>query len=205
MLQRMFPQENSSLKALAGLADQVAESAAILSEMVGSPEERYSELLERMLNHESTTVDTLFTTMTAVRSSFSTPIPREDIYSLAVELNNAVEKLASAANIMHLYTIVRFSPKAATLLDLIQRQAVLTSAIIPRLSELQSFDDYWINLLRLTKQAVRIAEEYDADALGRYKHTRYLQTTVFIHKLVEASEAMKSVATEIGRIIVQES
>ena len=79
MLQRMFPQENSSLKALAGLSDQVAESAAILSEMVGSPEERYPELLERMLNHESTTVDTLFTTMTAVRSSFSTPIPREDI------------------------------------------------------------------------------------------------------------------------------
>ena len=135
MLQRMFPQENSSLKALAGLADQVSESAAILSEMVGSPEERYPELLERMLNHESTTVDTLFTTMTAVRSSFSTPIPREDIYTLAVELNTAVEKLASAANIMHLYTIVRFSPKAATLLDLIQRQAILTSAIIPRLSE----------------------------------------------------------------------
>lgn len=205
MLQRMFPQENSSLKALAGLSGQVAEAAAILSEMMGSPEERYPELLERMLAHESATVDTLFTTMTAVRSSFSTPIPREDIYTLAVDLNTAVEKLASAANILHLYSIVRFSPKAATLLDLIQRQAVLTTAIIPRLADLRNLDDYWIDLLRLTKQAVRISEEYDADALSRYKQTRYLQTTKFIQKLAEASEAMRSVATEIGRIIVQES
>ncbi|MDO4898173.1 MAG: phosphate transport regulator [Rothia sp. (in: high G+C Gram-positive bacteria)] len=205
MLQRIFPQENSSLKALAGLSEHVAESAAILSEMVGSPEERYPELLERMLAHESMTVDTLLTTMTAVRSSFSTPIPREDVYTLAVALNTAVEKLASAANIMHLYTIVRFSPRAATLLDLIQRQAVLTSAVIPHLSELRSLDDYWIDMLRITKQAVRIAEEYDADALSRYKQNRYLQTTQFIKKLTEASEAMRTVATEIGRIVVQES
>lgn len=205
MLQRMFPQENSSLTALAELSGQVSGAAALLSEMVGSPEERYPELLERILTQEAATLDMLLTTMTAVRSSFSTPIAREDIYTLAVSLNTAVEKLTSAANILHLYGIVRFSPKAATLLDLIQRQAVLTTGIIPKLSTLRDLDDYWITMLRITKQAVRIAEEYDADIQGRYKQSRYLQTTRFIHKLIEASEAMRTVATEIGRIIVQES
>lgn len=205
MLQRIFPQENSSLKALAGISAQVAEAAAILSEMVGSHEDRYPELIERMLNHESDTVDMLATTMTAVRSSFASPIPREDIYTLAVSLNTAVEKLTSAANILHLNNIVRFSPRAATLLDLIQRQAVLTTGVIPRLSQLRDIDDYWVDMLRLTKQAVRIAEEYDADILTRYKQTRYLQSTRFIQQLVEATNAMRTVATDIGRIIVQES
>lgn len=205
MLQRIFPQENSSLRALAGISEQVAGSAAILSEMVGSHEDSYPELLERMLDHESKTVDMLATTMTAVRSSFSTPIPREDIYTLAVSLNTAVEKLTSAAHILHLNNIVRFSPRAATLLDLIQRQAILTTNVIPKLSELRGIDDYWVDMLRLTKQAVRIAEEYDADILDRYKQNRYLQTTRFIQKLVEATNAMRTVATDIGRIIVQES
>lgn len=205
MLQRMFPQENSSLTVLAELSGQVSGAAALLSEMVGSPEERYPELLERIFTQEAETLDILLATMTAVRSSFSTPIAREDIYTLAVSLNTAVEKLTSAANILHLYSIVRFSPKVATLLDLIQRQAVLTTGIIPKLSTLRDLDDYWITMLRITKQSVRIAEEYDADIQGRYKQSRYLQTTRFIHKLIEASEAMHTVATEIGRIIVQES
>lgn len=205
MLQRMFPQENTSLTALATLSEQVTGAAALLSEMVGSPEDRYPELLERTLTHEAATLDMLHTTMTAVRSSFSTPIPREDIYTLAVSLNNVVEKLTSAANILHLYHIVRFSPKAATLLDLIQRQAVLTTEIIPKLSTLRDLDDYWITMLRITKQAVRTAEEYDADIQDRYKQARYLQTTQFVRKLIEASEAMRTLAAEIGRIIVQES
>ncbi|WP_237201921.1 DUF47 domain-containing protein [Rothia nasimurium] len=205
MLQRMFPQENTSLAALAGLSEQVSGAAALLSEMVGSPEDRYATLLERILTHEAETLDMLHTTMTAVRSSFSTPIPREDIYTLAVSLGGVVEKLTSAANILYLNNIVRFSPRAATLLDLIQRQAVLTTQTIPKLSDLRDLDDYWITMLRITKQAVRIAEEYDADILSRYKQTRYLQTTRFVHKLIEASEAMRSLATEIGRIIVQES
>ncbi|MGV3017162.1 DUF47 domain-containing protein [Rothia sp. 88186D007BW] len=205
MLQRMFPHENTSLTALAALSEQVTGAAALLSEMVGAPEERYPELLERALTHEATSLDMLHTTMTAVRSSFSTPIPREDIYTLAVSLNNVVEKLTSAANILHLYHIVRFSPKAATVLDIIQRQALLTTETIPKLSTLRDLDDYWITLIRITKQAVRMAEEYDADIQDRYKQTRYLQTTRFVHKLIEASEAMRTVATEIGRIIVQES
>ncbi|MDY3048512.1 MAG: phosphate transport regulator [Rothia sp. (in: high G+C Gram-positive bacteria)] len=205
MLHRLFPQNQGSLTALADLSNQVAEAAAILSEMVGSPEDRYPHLLERALTHEADTLDLLLTTMTAVRSSFSAPIPREDIYTLATSLNTAVEKLTSAANILHLYGIVRFSPKAATLLDLIQRQAVLTTGIIPQLTTLHNLDDYWITMLRITKQAVRIAEEYDAEIQSRYKQSRYLQTTRFIHKLLEASEAMRTVAVEIGRIIVQES
>lgn len=205
MLHRIFPQENSTLTALAGISQQVAEAANILSEMVGSQEDHYPDLLDRILTHESTTTDLLAATMTTVRSSFSTPIPREDIYSLSISLNTAVEKLTSAAHVLYLNKIIRFSPRAATLLDLIQRQANLTTAVLPRLNELRGLDDYWVDMLRLTKQATRIAEEYDADILARYPHNRYLQTAPFIHKLLEANQAMRTIATDIGRIIVQES
>lgn len=205
MLQKLFPKENSSLKALSAMANSVADSAALLSEMVGSTPDVYPGLLDQMLEHESQVQDQFFTTLTTVRSSFASPIPREDLYIIASSLNNAVEKLTSAGNVLALHKIDRFTPHATTLLDIIQREAMLTSAIIPRLEELRGLDQYWIDMLRITKQATRTAQAYDAEILGQYKTDRYLKIRKFITEVTAASDAMRAVSGDIGRIIVQES
>ena len=83
MLQRLFPQENSSLQSLAQISAQVAGAAALLSEMVGTPTSDYPDLFERMLAHEASCTELFFMTLTSVRSSFATPLPREDLYTLA--------------------------------------------------------------------------------------------------------------------------
>ena len=58
-----------------------------------------------MLTHEADSTNLLFRTLTEVRSSFSPPIPREDLYTLARKLTNAVEKLTSAAHVLSLHSI----------------------------------------------------------------------------------------------------
>ena len=205
MLQKIFPQENSSLKALSGMANSVADAAALLSEMVGSTPDTYSSLYDQMLTHEAQVQDDFFAALTVMRSAFASPIPREDLYTIALHLNTAVEKLTSAGNVLSLHKIDRYSPHATTLLDLIQREAMLTASIIPHLEELRGLDQYWIDMLRISKQAVRTSQAYDAEILGTYKTDRYLKTIKFIHELVAASEAMREVSSDIGRIIVQES
>lgn len=205
MLQKIFPQENSSLKALSGLASSVADAAALLSEMVGSTPDAYSGLYNQMLTQEVKTQDNFFAALTLVRSAFASPIPREDLYTIALHLNNAVERLTSAGNILSLHRLSRFTPHATTMLDLIQREATLTASIVPRLEELSGLDQYWIDMLRITKQALRTAQAYDAEILDTYKADRYLKTTKFIQELVSASNAMREVSSDIGRIIVQES
>ncbi|MBM7051586.1 MULTISPECIES: DUF47 domain-containing protein [unclassified Rothia (in: high G+C Gram-positive bacteria)] len=205
MLQRIFPHQNAALVSLADLAKKVADAAALLSEMLGSTPDQYSELFDRMLDHETQTTNKFFETMTTTRSSFATPIPREDMYSLALHLNRAVEHLTSAAHILNLHKIDRFTPHATTLLDIIQRESVLTAAIIPRMGELHGLDEYWIDMLRITKQAARTAEVYDAEIIDSYKHDRYQKTSKFIRQLVATSNSMRDVSTDIGRIIVQES
>lgn len=205
MLQKIFPQENSSLKALSGMANSVADAAALLSEMVGSTPDTYSSLYDQMLTHEAQVQDDFFAALTVMRSAFASPIPREDLYTIALHLNTAVEKLTSAGNVLSLHKIDRYSPHATTLLDLIQREAMLTASIIPHLEELRGLDQYWIDMLRISKQAVRTSQAYDAEILGTYKTDRYLKTIRFIHELVAASEAMREASSDIGRIIVQES
>ncbi len=206
MLEKIFPTENASLQSLAALSTEVANSAALLSEMVGSQgKDSYSEILARMLEHESHTQNAFFTTMTHVRSSFSTPLPREDLYTLANHLMGAVERLTSAGHILSLHKITRFTSHATTLLDLIQREAVLTTAIIPRLGDLRGMDEYWMDMIRISRQATRTGEAYKADILSAYKTDRYLKTVQFIDEVLHASASMRSVSAHIGRIIVQES
>ena len=182
MLHRLFPHANESLASLAEISAQVGEAAALLSEMVGSPVAEYPALFERMLAHEADSTDLLYRTLTEVRSSFSPPIPREDLYTLARKLTTAVEKL-----------------------DIIQRQAVLTAAVIPKLADVRGLDNYWMDMLRISRQALRTAEEYEAYISTRYTHERYRRYVTFLAQLTAASNAMRDVSTEIGRIIVQES
>ena len=205
MLQRLFPQENSSLQSLAQISAQVAGAAALLSEMVGTPTSDYPDLFERMLAHEASGTELFFMTLTSVRSSFATPLPREDLYTLARKLTSAVEELTSAAHILYLHRIDGFATHSTAILDIIQRQAVLTEAVIPKLIDVRGLDTYWMDMLRISRQAVRTAEEYDAQLAARYPMERYRRYTKFITRLSAAANAMRDVSAEIGRIIVQES
>ena len=168
MLHRLFPHANESLASLAEISAQVGEAAALLSEMVGSPVAEYPELFERMLTHEADSTNLLFRTLTEVRSSFSPPIPREDLYTLARKLTNAVEKLTSAAHVLSLHSIDGFATHITSILDIIQRQAVLTATVIPKLADIRGLDNYWMDMLRISRQALRTAEEYDAYIAERY-------------------------------------
>lgn len=205
MLHRLFPHANESLASLAEISAQVGEAAALLSEMVGSPVAEYPELFERMLTHEADSTNLLFRTLTEVRSSFSPPIPREDLYTLARKLTNAVEKLTSAAHVLSLHSIDGFATHITSILDIIQRQAVLTAAVIPKLADIRGLDNYWMDMLRISRQALRTAEEYDAYIAERYTPERYRRYATFLAQLTAASNAMRDVSAEIGRIIVQES
>ena len=140
-----------------------------------------------------------------MRSSFSPPIPREDIYTLARKLTTAVEKLTSAAHVLSLHSIDGFATHITSILDIIQRQAVLTAAVIPKLADIRGLDNYWMDMLRISRQALRTAEEYEAHIATRYTHERYRRYVTFLAQLTAASNAMRDVSTEIGRIIVQES
>ena len=128
MLHRLFPHANESLASLAEISAQVGEAAALLSEMVGSPVAEYPALFERMLAHEADSTDLLYRTLTEVRSSFSPPIPREDLYTLARKLTTAVEKLTSAAHVLSLHSIDGFATHITSILDIIQRQAEIGRA-----------------------------------------------------------------------------
>ncbi|MDI3210770.1 nuclease PIN [Arthrobacter sp. AL12] len=202
---RLFPQEPAGLNLLAQLASQIVLATGTLSEILGAPASENARLVEDMHNHEAKSAELHFALLTHMRTSFVNPLPREDMYALSRYLNEAMEKLDAAADMVSLYKLDRLPKRAADQLEIISRQAELTVDAMRRLDNLDDLEDYWIEVLRLSKRAERSHRVWVADMLTEMKSARYARTRDIADQLVDVTRDMRKVATQVGSIIVKES
>ena len=202
---RLFPQEPAGLNLLAQLARQIVLATGTLSEILGAPATENERLVEDMHNHEAKCAELHFALLTHMRTSFVNPLPREDMYALSRYLNEAMEKLDAAADMVSLYKLDRLPKRAADQLEIISRQAELTVDAMRNLDNLDDLEDYWIEILRLAKRAERSHRVWVADMLNEMKSARYARTRDIADELVGVTRDMRRIATQVGSIIVKES
>ena len=202
---RLFPQEPAGLNLLAQLAGQIVLATGTLSEILGAPASENARLVEDMHNHDAKSAELHFALLTHMRTSFVNPLPREDMYALSRYLNEAMEKLDAAADMVSLYKLDRLPKRAADQLEIISRQAELTVDAMRRLDNLDDLEDYWIEVLRLSKRAERSHRVWVADMLNEMKSARYARTRDIAEQLVDVTRDLRKVATQVGSIIVKES
>ncbi|MDZ4092708.1 MAG: nuclease PIN [Arthrobacter sp.] len=202
---RLFPQEPAGLNLLAQLASQIVLATGTLSEILGAPASENARLVEDMHNHEAKSAELHFALLTHMRTSFVSPLPREDMYALSRYLNEAMEKLDAAADMVSLYKLDRLPKRAADQLEIISRQAELTVDAMRRLDNLDDLEDYWIEVLRLSKRAERSHRVWVADMLNEMKSARYARTRDIAEQLVDVTRDLRKIATQVGSIIVKES
>jgi uncharacterized protein Yka (UPF0111/DUF47 family) len=202
---RLFPQEPAGLNLLSLMAQQIVLASGTLAEILGVPVAEHGRLVEDMHNHEAKSAELHFALLTHMRTSFVNPLPREDMYALSRYLNEAMEKMDAAAEMVALYKLDRLPKRAADQLEIISRQAELTVEAMRRLNNLDDLEDYWIEILRLTKRAERTHRVLVADMVGDMKWTQYTRNRDIADQLVEVTKDMRRIATQVGSIIVKES
>ncbi|GAB3519074.1 hypothetical protein GCM10027402_05210 [Arthrobacter monumenti] len=202
---RLFPQENAGLDLLSQMASQLTLGVQTLSEILGASTDDFERLAEQMHQHEAKSTDLHYALMTSMRTSFINPLPREDMYALSRYLNEAMEKLDGAAELIALYRLDRLSARATEQLEVIGRQAELTVQAMQQLGELDDLEDYWLEVLRLAKRAERTHRIYVFELLKDHKATPYARRRDVANQLVDVTKEMRRVATHVGSIIVKES
>jgi uncharacterized protein len=203
---RLTPKDDSFFEMFALTGGILVEATAVLTEVIGSDQARRVELGTQMEEIEHRGDEAAHAVLRRVNSSFVTPFDREDIYQLTSRLDDCLDLMQAAVDLMVLYRIGELLPGVGDIVQVLARQAELTAEAMPRLRSLGDLSDYWVEINRLENQADQIhrrlvATLFDGgyDAISIMKHKEIIET------LEDAADAFEHVAHTVETIAVKES
>ncbi len=94
-----------------------------------------------------------------LNSTFVTPIDREDIYSLATQMDDVVDYAEEAADFLALYKIEAPMAQAGDLTRVLVAACEQLSAGLEHLPDFKGLDKYWIEIHRLENEGDRISRD----------------------------------------------
>lgn len=203
---RLTPQDASFFGLLASLAGTLVEGAGMLAQLLGQDQRGRERIAQDMREAEHRADEATHEIMRRLNSSFVTPFDRQDIYALASGLDDCMDHMEAAADLIVLYKVGELPAGVADQVTVLQRQAELTADAMPRLRSLRDLADYWVEINRLENQADRayrtlLGEMFDnvSDAVHLIKLREIVQ------ELEAAADAFETVAHTVETIAVKES
>ena len=112
--------------------------------------------------------------------------------------------LVACAELHRQYKVERPSSQATEQLAVIQHMAHMTCKAMGRLTSMDELDDYWFEMMRLTRQAERTQRAYRARLMEDYKAAQAIRRMDTAQQLFDAAQALGQVSSEVGRILVAE-
>ena len=202
---RFRPVDTTFYDLFAESAGHLVDGAALLAEMLGSGNDR-TAIAQRMRDAEHAADETTHEIVRRVNSTFVTPFDREDIYSLASSLDDVMDFMEEAVDLVLLYELHELPSELANQVEVLQRSAELTAESMPRLQTMQDLEEYWIEINRLENAGDKSYRRILAKLFGGgYEALEVLKLKDVVDSLEAAIDAFEKVANIVEQIAVKES
>jgi uncharacterized protein len=202
---RLTPREDSFYDMFADSANNLVTAARLLVELISDGADREA-IAEKMRACEHAGDECTHAIMRRLNETFITPFDREDIYSLASLLDDVMDEMEEAADLVVLYKIDTFPKDIVHQVEVLERAAELTAEAMPRLRSMKELNEYWIEINRLENQGDQVYRKLLAHLFsGEYDALTVLKLKEVIDRLEEAADAFEHVAHTIETIAVKES
>jgi predicted phosphate transport protein (TIGR00153 family) len=144
--------------------------------------------------------------MRRLNTTFVTPFDREDIYRLASQLDDVMDFMEAAVDLVVLYQLEELPKELSGQVEVLQQCAELTAAAMPKLRSMKNLQEYWIEVNRLENQADKLYRRLLAKLFdGRYDAVTVLKLKEVVDQLEAAADAFEHVANTVETIVVKES
>jgi hypothetical protein len=186
-------------------ANHLVHGAALLAEMLGDGLDREG-VATRMRDAEHAADETTHSIVRRVNTTFVTPFDREDIYALASGLDDVMDFMDEAVDLVLLYELVELPPELAEQVQVLQRCAELTASSMPGLRAMSGLEDYWIEVNRLENVGDKAYRRILVRLFsGRYEALEVLKLKDVVDSLEDAIDAFERVANIVEQLVVKES
>jgi len=202
---RFRPTDTTFYDMFADAANNLVTGAQLLAEMLPSTADR-ADIATRMREAEHNGDETTHAIVRRVNTTFVTPFDREDIYRLANGLDDVMDFMEEAVDLVLLYEIDELPTELANQVEVLQRCAELTSDAMPRLRTMRDLEEYWIEINRLENDGDKSYRRIVAKLFsGQYDALTVMKLKEVVDSLEAAVDAFESVANTVEQIAVKES
>jgi uncharacterized protein len=204
---RIFPREESYFDLFDAAAANVADAGRLLLDMVEDfvdPEMKAKRLVES--EHEGDRLTHAI--LSRLNSTFITPFDREDIYSLASQLDDVVDAMEEAADMLVLHRVTEPLDAVVEQCRLIERAGRMTADGLKQLREIkpEPLRAYWIGINELENEGDRLYRRARADLYhftGEHPARYVLLWKDIIEQLEEALDGFEHVAHTVESIVLK--
>jgi uncharacterized protein len=204
---RIFPHDESFFDLFEAAADNMAESARLLEELLEDfvdPELKAKQLVE--CEHEGDHLTHAI--LTRLNSTFITPFDREDIYALAAQLDDVVDAVEEAADMLVLHKVEEPIEPVREQARIIRRAAEETAQGLRHLRklDLRRLRAYQVAVTELEEEGDRVYRRARADLYNfEAEHpARYvLVWKDIIEQLEEALDSLDHVTHTVESIVLK--
>ena len=141
---RFTPRDDRFYAMFATAAGNLVVGAKLLDELVHASLGERPGLAERMREAEHAADEVTHEILRTVNSTFVTPFDREDIYRLAARIDDVMDHMDAAADLVVLYRPSELPDGVTVQVDVLQRAAYLTAEAMKNLKAPQDLAEYWI-------------------------------------------------------------
>jgi predicted phosphate transport protein (TIGR00153 family) len=203
---KLTPTDSTFFDLFTASARHLVAGSEALGEMIGADRDTQVDLAAQIREIEHHADDATHAIMRRLNSTFVTPFDRDDIYQLASALDDCMDHMEEAADLIILYGIDRIPKKVAKQVGILKTAAQLTAEAMPKLKAMDDLVDYWVEINRLENQADRLHRaliaslfESETDAI------RLMKVKDLVEALEAGADAFEKVANTVETIALKES
>ncbi len=200
---RLIPREEKFFADFTTLADRIVSGATMLERMLASDPPAWDMALQ-IKQIESECDSLTHQIIQRLNSTFVTPIDREDIHGLAKSLDDVMDAIDAAANVVRRFRIATMRYGARELASLIWQSTMQVKVAVEALERRNAVHDRAVEVNRLENaaddvhdEALRRLFEEERDALTVIKWKEMLDL------LEEATDRCEDVANVLETIVVK--
>ena len=202
---RLTPQDTTFFDMFNTSADNLVLGVQMLAKLFEPDADRkaISEEVRRIEHEEDEVTHGI---LSKLNSTFITPFDRDDIYRLAGRLDDVMDFMEAAVDLVVLYKLGDLPREIAEQVDVLQRAAIITAEAMPRLRDRKDLDVYWIEVNRLENEADQLYRRLLAKLFdGGFDALTVLKLKEVAEQLEAAADAFENVANSIETIVVKGS
>lgn len=200
----LLPREDQYFTLFTQMAGKIEQAAGILVEMLDSDGSDHSAFTKRIKDVEHSCDQLTHEITTKLNKSFITPFDREDIYTLAVALDDICDYIDAGARAIVMYDIREFSGEAKQLARIIADLGGAIRSAVSMLSKPNGINAHFVEIHRLENEA----DDVYFHAIGKlFKDATDPILVIKLKELYEilenATDRAESVANIIESIVLK--